>query len=134
VPFPTDNACIEAAEARLGARLPSSFRQHLLNNNGGEVDVLGLNWELSPVQDASDVERMRDTSIDVLHETTAARQWRGFPSKAVAVGSDGCGNYLIFLPSETDAAQLEERLYVWWHEGSEVELVSESFKEGISAG
>jgi hypothetical protein len=134
MPFPTELHFIEAAERRLRAKLPGAFRDHLLRSNGGEVEVLDLSWELNPVHDFSDRERSRRTAIDIVHVTEDARKWPDFPKGAVAVGDDGCGNYLVFLPIDQSAVQLAPKLYVWWHEGGELEAVGEDFNEAIAAG
>ena len=129
MPFTTELRFIEAAEAKLGAKLPASFREHLLKSNGGEVIILDIPWELNPVFDTSDKEHARRTAIDIVKETASAREWRGFPPSAVSVGSDGCGNHLVFLPSEHDASLFNPTLYIWWHEGSELEVAANDFGE-----
>jgi len=128
VPFSTSIGFIEAAEARLATKLPEAFRRYLLQSNGGTVELLDLPWEVTCVQDSSDRERLRRTSVDIVHETSEARQWPGFPDRAVAIGQDGCGNYLLFLPRDLEPA-LRDELYVWWHEGSELERVADSFPD-----
>jgi len=49
----------------------------------------------------------------------------------VAIGSDGCGNFLVFLPSKADIGVLDSSLFVWWHEGGELERVAGDFNEAI---
>ena len=129
MPLPTELRFIEAAEAKLAVKLPASFRNHLLKSNGGEVTVMELEWELNPVLDTSDKEHARRTGVDIVMETASAREWRGFPPRAVAAGSDGCGNHLVFLPDEHDATTLKPTLYIWWHEGSELEVAASDFSQ-----
>lgn len=132
--FSTESRFIEAAERRLGTRLPELFRGDLLKSNGGEVKVMELSWELNPVHDSADQERSRRTAVDIVHATEDARKWRGFPVGAVAIGEDGCGNYLVFLPDEQRPAELAPALYVWWHEGAELEVAGVDFAEATTAG
>jgi cell wall assembly regulator SMI1 len=127
--FTTELHFIESAEEKLGVKLPSSFREHLLKYNGGEINVMDMPWELNPVLDVSDKEHARRTGIDIVKETASAREWRGFPQRAVSIGSDGCGNHLVFLPIESDAAILKPTVFIWWHEGSELEVVANDFGE-----
>ena len=129
MPLTTEIRFIEAAEAVLGAKLPTSFREYLLKNNGGEMVIMGILWELNSVFDTSDEERIRRTSIDIIKETASAREWRDFPRKAVSIGSDGSGNYLVFLPDEHDVSSLNPTLLIWWHEGSELEIAANDFGE-----
>ena len=127
MPLPTKPQFIEDAESALGARFPDSFRSYLLQSNGGELNILDCYWEINPVLDTSDDEHIRTTAIDVIRETASAREWRGFPSRGVAIGSDGCGNYLIFTPDDHNPSVLLPAVYIWWHEGSELELAASDF-------
>jgi hypothetical protein len=111
---------LEAAERQLGVRLPESFRSHLLRGNGGEVTVLEIEWDLTPAQ-------------DIAAATIQARHWPGFPPHAVAIGDDGCGNHLVFLPNVADRSVLLPALFVWWHEGGEIESAGEDFAVAIGS-
>jgi hypothetical protein len=129
MPFPTKLKFIEDAEDALGAKFPVSFRAYLLQNNGGEIVAMDFPWEVNPVLDASDHEHVRRTAIDITRETACAREWHGFPSRGVAIASDGCGNYLILTPDENTPSVLLPAVYVWWHEGGELEVVASDFAE-----
>jgi len=126
--FPTDISFILKAEAELGVQLPQAFRAHLMADNGGEVEALEDSWQLNPVFDTSDVKRTKRTANHIVRETAEARKWRGFPEKAVAIATDGCGNHLVFLPNDSGTA-LQDAVHVWWHEGAEIEHVADSFNE-----
>lgn len=125
--FPTELNFIEAAERDLGVVLPSAFRTHLLANNGGEIEALDDVWELNPVLDTSDRRRIARTASHIVSETNSARKWRGFPAEAIAIASDGGGNHLVFLPTAEDPSHLQATVFVWWHEGAELEVVVEDF-------
>ena len=45
----------------------------------------------------------------------------------MSVGDDGFGNHLIFLPIAQDADSFAPTLYVWWHEGAELEMIGADF-------
>ena len=103
VPFPVDESRIAAAERVLGRRLPDGLRDRLRREDGGEVEAAGIVWQLHPIFDDSDRRRLRRTATsNVVHETEEARgAFRElFPDGAVAVASDGGGNYLLLLPDE----------------------------------
>jgi hypothetical protein len=131
---PTQERLIDAAEKRLGIALPQAFRRYLLTSNGGDITVLELPWRVTPVRDNSDTERAKETEVDIVLVTTQARQWDDFPKQGVTVADDGCGNYLLFLPGDGEAKELAPRLYVWWHEGGELELAGQSFDEATTQG
>ena len=97
--FATTEEHIRAAEAALGVRFPAALRERLLRNNGGDVEAADDVWQLFPVQDATDRKRLSRTVNHVVRETGEARKWPGFPQTAVAIASDGCGNYLVLDPS-----------------------------------
>lgn len=108
--------------------MPKDFRDRLLLDNGGEIEALDDTWQLNPVFDASDPRRAKRTASHIVRETAQARRWSGFPPDAVAIASDGSGNHLVFL-SAPGGASLQDAVYVWWHEGGELEQVSDSFSE-----
>jgi SMI1/KNR4 family protein SUKH-1 len=112
---------IESVEARLARKLPSAFRDFLLRSNGGEIELLELPWEVTPVE-------------EIIPITDEARKWPSFPPGGVSVGDDGCGNHLVFLPSAQDTDSFAPSLYVWWHEGGELEMVGADFNAAISGG
>jgi len=124
----TVSASVDEAEATLGTRLPESFRRYLLKDGPAEIDILGLSWDLNPIIAANSIEPSRVGSSAIVAETMNARECDGFPNGAVAVGSDGSGNCLVFLPTDRHLA-LGDALYVWWHEGPELELVANDFSE-----
>jgi hypothetical protein len=114
--MPSSNVpAIESVEARLARRLPSAFRDFLLRSNGGEIELLELRWEVTPIEEI----------IPITHEVR--KRWASFPPDGVSVGGDGCGNHLVFLPSIEDTDSFAPALYVWWHEGAELEVVVTDF-------
>ena len=50
-------------------------------------------WILHPVFDGGDLRRIKRTTNHIVHETQEARQWSNFPTGAIAVASDGGGNF-----------------------------------------
>jgi hypothetical protein len=111
----------------------ASFREPKLSlefnsPNHLEVEALDISWELNPVFDTSDIKRTKRTASHIVSETAEARKWPGFNSKAIAIASDGSGNYLVFLPNGASTA-LQDAVFVWWHEEAKIERVAESFEQ-----
>jgi hypothetical protein len=134
MPQGVEERFIDEAQRRLGVRFPESYRRAIAAANGGEVCVADETWDLHPVRDTSDARRRRKTCDDVLNETAQAREWRGFPDGAVAIGGNGFGDRLIFLPPETadpDASPvtLGPEVCVWWHDTGETKVVASDFSE-----
>ena len=127
----TTSTSIDEAETALGIRLPESFRKYLLSDGPVEVEIMGLSWDLNPILTANCIEASRAGGSSIVAETMNAREWQGFPNGAVAVGSDGCGNHLVFLPTDRPLV-LADALYIWWHEGAELELVSTDVSDVLS--
>ena len=98
-------------------------------SNGGEVEALDDTWALNPVFDTSDRRHIKRTAGHIVSETASARKWHNFPEGAVAIGSDGCGNCLVFLRTKHHAALLQDAVFVWWHERGAVEEVAKDFAE-----
>jgi hypothetical protein len=72
---------------------------------------------LYPVPDASTRRRLSRSCNDLVRETQVARQWRGFPSDAVAIAGDGNGNHLVLLPGS-------DEIHRWDHETCELSSVA----------
>ena len=54
MPFDLSERFISAAEEKLGAPLPHSYRQAMMASNGGEVTAYDDVWNLYPILDTSD--------------------------------------------------------------------------------
>ena len=83
MPFDLSAHRIDATETRLGIHLPVAYRTSMGRENGGVVLVDGETWCLHPMFDDADVRRLKRTTNDVVHETTEARGWPGFPSAGI---------------------------------------------------
>lgn len=115
--LPTTEACVIVEERLVGRRLPTSLRDRLVRENGGELLCDGEFWQLHPVWDPGDRRTVQRSANHIARETDAARQWHGFPEKGVAVGEDGSGNRLVLLPGS-------DEIYRWDHETRACEPVS----------
>ncbi|WEX89823.1 SMI1/KNR4 family protein [Sinorhizobium garamanticum] len=107
--FPVSEDKIIAAETALGRRLPRELRTRLQNLNGGALVAAGDDWILHPVRDNSDQKRISRTANDVILETKAAREWRGFPADGIAIASNGTGDRLVLVPES-------DNVFLWNHE------------------
>jgi hypothetical protein len=128
MPFPVDKKFIIETEAKLGMQFPQAYRVRMLRDNGGELSINGDGWQLHPFFDTSDRKRIARTCNDITRETKEAREWRGFPANAVAIGTNGTGDRLVFLP-EPDSSILQDHPFIWLHETGELVPASISFEE-----
>lgn len=131
MPFPVDRMRVERAEKKLDVRLPDALVARLLRENGGEVTIGAVVWQLHPVADDSDPRRFKPTWDDVARQTEQARAWPGFPPTAVSIADDGCGNRLILLPDGNDATQLGVHVFDWDHETGGATCVATDIAELI---
>ena len=115
MPFPTTEAHIQAAERELGVRLPREYRERLLTRNGGELSTSGEDWQVFPVFDTTNRKTATRSASHIVAENRRLRSWVGFPERAVAIGSDGSGNVLLFLPLDA-SGRLDPQVFVWDHE------------------
>jgi hypothetical protein len=118
--FNVDEHLIAAAEDALGCKLPSGLRTRLAVRNGGEVLTANGDWQLFPVPDRSSKKRLIRTLNDMIKETASARKWPQFPSDAIAVASNGCGDLLVAFP-QSDA------IFEWDHETGDVKPAQVDF-------
>lgn len=123
--FQTTEDRVVAEEAKLGVRLPAEYRNRLISQNGGQLDIAGDDWQVFPVFDNTNRKRAGRTANHIYRETQNARQWDGFPDGAIAIAANGTGDLLVFLASEGTA--LSGRLHHWDHETGEVSPTSLDF-------
>jgi hypothetical protein len=126
MPFTLAERFIRAAEEKLGAPLPSSYREAMMTSNGGEVAAYNDIWNLHPILDTSDRKRLSRSSNDIVGETRVVRDWPGWPDDAVAIADNGTGDKLLFL---REGGLYQPAVYVWLHETGELVEVAESFSK-----
>ena len=132
MPFPVEPQYIQAAEQALGIQFPSRFKARLSAENGGEIllepDNEDSSFTLLPVFDTSDKKRLRRTCNHIAKETASAREsWHGFPTQAVLIGDNQCGDFLLLLPESPQ--QLGEAIFLWSSDGGELEQVAGSIDD-----
>jgi hypothetical protein len=66
------------------------------------VLIANEDWLLIPVAESSSKMRLIRTFNDMIKETASARQWPHFPTDAIAVASNCCGDLLIAFPDSGD--------------------------------
>ena len=131
MPFDVAERHVQAAEEALGVGFPTSYRLAMMKSNGGAVATESDDWELYPIADDSDRKRLARTLNGVVPETQRARSWRGFPSGAVALASNGEGDQLVFL---ADGRALASAVFVWRHETCKLDRVADDFSSLTVAG
>jgi len=129
MPFPLEEKYILQTEEKLSVTFPPSFRERMIKKNGGEVTTPSDAWNLYPFEDTSDQKRIKRTSNDIVRETTIAREWANFPTEAIAIGSNGCGDQLIFIRSADDSLKLDNSVFWWDHETGKIDKIADDFKE-----
>lgn len=100
-----------------------------MQENGGEIVTDDDDWELFPFFDKSDPKRIGRTCNHIGLETKQAKEWRNFPTKGIAIASNGCGDFLLLLPSKQDRKMLGKEIYLWFHENGEIEKIAETIAE-----
>lgn len=113
--FPTTESHIEAAERELGVRLPREYRERLLARNGGELSTADDDWQVFPVFDSTSRKTAGRSANHIVLENRNARSLPGFPQAAVAIASNGAGDFLVFVPAAS-AQRLDPQVFVWHHE------------------
>lgn len=129
MPFPLDKKYIEEAQLELDKKLPESYIAKMLEENGGELITEDEDWQQFPVFDKADDKRISRTCNHIILETNNAKTWGTFPENAVAIASNGCGDYLILLPNSTNQKQLQDNIFIWRHETGDIEEVANDIYE-----
>lgn len=131
MPFPVDEKYIKQTEEKLNIVFPVAFKTKMLKENGGEVETPPDSWNLYPFFDTSDKKRLKRTSNDIIRETESAKKWAGFPNDAIAIGTNGGGDQLIFLKQKKTPQILDATVYWWDHETGTINKVADDFSELI---
>lgn len=129
MPFPVDKKYIQDAEKELGLIFPNVFIEKMCEENGGELETDEDAWQLFPFFDQSDSKRISRTCNHIILETNNAREWATFPEDAIAIGENGCGDYLILTTDPLNDKQLLDTIHVWRHETSEIETIADNIFE-----
>lgn len=98
--------------------------------NGGEISTATDNWILFPFLNKLDKKTLSRTCNDIVLETNSAREWNLFPENAVAIGTNGCGDYLILKP-DASGKKILDTVFIWRHENGEIIKVTDSINDLI---
>lgn len=129
MPFPIELKYIVQTEEELGVLFPDQFKTKMMQENGGELTTKEDDWQLYPFFDRSDKKRIGRTCNHIGLETKQTRSWRNFPANAIAIASNGSGDYLILLPEIGNEKQLSEVIYSWWHEKGVPQQIADSIND-----
>ena len=126
MPFPVDAKYVDESEAKLAVKLPADYREAISKSNGGEFSTEEDDWELYKIRDSSDPKRVSRSMNDIVSNTLACRQWKGFPENAIAIASNGCGDQLVFIAQN---GICESTVYIWYHESGQIDIFCKNFIE-----
>jgi hypothetical protein len=126
--LPTREDVIFQNEKELGCKFPASFRNKMLQENGGSIAMEEEEdyWQIFPFYDNTDRKTISRTCNSISKETQSAREWRGFPENAIAIATNGGGDYLVFLKEDD---KLKNEIYMWLHETTELVKLANDFSE-----
>ncbi|MFK8003968.1 MAG: SMI1/KNR4 family protein [Polyangiales bacterium] len=122
MPWTVEAEHIDAAEAKLGATFPKSYRRHIGAANGGSLSLLDDEWHVLPIWDTSTTKRASRTSNDVVRETLRLRELHWFPEGGVAIALLNT-DALVLLSAE---GRIEDRCFVWYSGGDGLETIADS--------
>jgi hypothetical protein len=125
--FPVEEKFIERAEAELGTKFPKSFRNKMMELNGGGVEVATDYFELHPFYDTSDKKRIKRTCNSIVHETKTARDHYRLPTNLIVIGSNGGGDVLTYKIDEN--GNIDPKVYWFDHETGELVFAVNDFSE-----
>jgi len=125
--FPVQEKYIEQAESELGIRFPDSFRNKMMKQNGGEIEIGEDYFQLYPFYDTSEKKRIKRTCNSIVHETKNERTHYGMPDYLIAIGNNGGGDILVYKINQNN--KLEPNVYWLNHETEELVFAANDFSE-----
>jgi len=130
VPFPVEWKYIAETQRKLKTRFPLDYVVRMKRENGGAFSVEGEAWFLFPIFDTSNDKRIKRTCSDVCHETKEMFSFDvGFPTNAIAIANNGCGDVLFFLPDEEEPERLQDNVFCFRLRGGEIVDFESTFRE-----
>lgn len=133
--FPVEEEFIEKAEAELGVRFPDSFRNKMMELNGGcvvipddeeEDEDIASYYELNPFYDTSDKNRIKRTCNSIVHETKTYREQYGLPNHLIVL-ADCDGDLLVYKIEEGGA--IDPKVYWRDQDTEELVIIADDFSE-----
>ena len=129
MPFPLHEKYIFETEQELGILFPYNFKAKMIQENGGELMTEDDDWQVIPFFDKSDKKRISRTCNHILLETKQAKYWGNFPINGITIASNGCGDFLLLLPTKLNDKKLSDEIYIWFHETGEIEKVADTIEQ-----
>jgi len=127
--FPVEEEFIVRTERKLRVAFPVSFRNKMRSQNGGSVEADSDPCELYPFFDTSNKNRVSRSCNDIVRETDGAKEWDLFPPEAIAIGSNGSGDQLVFLRKEDDPSKLGDAVYRCEYQNGQLHRLAGDFSE-----
>ncbi|MEG3754018.1 SMI1/KNR4 family protein [Psychromonas arctica] len=124
--FNLDEKYLFEAEELLKAKLPLEYKNTILKNNGGEIEVDDEIWELYPIFDKADRKRISRTCNHIISETKSCKEFGNFSSDYLAIAGNGCGDQMVLI-KETNSYL--SAVHIWSHETGSVLKVADNFGE-----
>ncbi len=124
MPFNLDEKYVLEAEEQLKAKLPSEYKNAMVSNNGGDIDINDEIWEQYPIFDKSDRKRLSRTCNHIITETDSCKDFGNFGENLLAIASNGCGDQLVFVK---EGKEYLPAVHIWSHETGKLTQVSNSF-------
>ncbi len=119
--LPTTFEKILEEELRLGCKIPEIIRAIIVKNNGGAECFAGDErdefWVLFSVKDTRTRKHTSRSANHIERETQSAKTWSNFPDRAIVLGENGSGDYLVALKGS-------ELIYIWRHDSNEISETS----------
>lgn len=126
MPFTLSESELKKTEDEIGAVFPDSYRQSMMQANGGTIAIDDDDWELFPIHDQSSNKVASRTCNHVLYKTKQAQQWKTFHENAFAIAHNGAGDKLVIFRK---GEQFERGVFIWRHEDGALEFTANDFAD-----
>ncbi|PGV59796.1 cell wall assembly protein [Bacillus cereus] len=115
-----DEIGIKETEEKLGAIFPEQYRHLFKLVNNAEIGE----WTLYPIKDNRNLKKTWD---DIIRQNAESRD-EDIPKNFIIIGDDGSGDKLCF---KSNNGIMGDIIYLWYHEGAEIEEYAPNLKEFI---
>ncbi|MET3195181.1 SMI1/KNR4 family protein [Bacillus sp. OAE603] len=111
---------IKSAEVQLAVVFPIQYKELFKLTNNAQIGE----WRLFPIKDPKNLKRTWD---DIVRQNQEVRD-EGMEDEFMSIGEDGSGDKLCL---KVVNGKMEDEIYLWDHETTEVDKITSNLKEFI---
>jgi hypothetical protein len=129
IPSPASEESIQETEAALKIKFPPSYREKMLRENGGDLQLKEGVFHLIPVRTSGHEAGAIAAAHDVVGATKEQKKNYTFPNDGIAFAANDAGDTLVFVKEYYHSDKLKNGVFLWNKKIGFVKRVAEDFSK-----